>query len=188
MSAEDGPVEQTVAARQAGARAEGGGLVESTTLDLAATVLDAFRIKGLRAATAESCTGGLVAACLTHHPGSSDVVLGGFVTYSNAMKQSVLGVPAQALEQAGAVSEIVARAMAEGACRASGADCAVSITGIAGPGGGSPDKPVGLVWFATARRGGETRSWREVLAGDRREVRARAAARALALLLARAGG
>ncbi len=107
-------------------------------------------------ATAESCTGGLVAALLTEIPGSSTMFDRGFVTYSNEAKQAMLGVPAELLARYGAVSEACARAMAEGAVANSSATMAVSITGIAGPGGGSDDKPVGLVHFGCSRRGGAT--------------------------------
>lgn len=127
--------------------------------DLEARVADLLahlRTLGLKAATAKSCTGGLVAAALTAIPGSSDVVDRGFVTYSNAAKTEMLGVPAPLIAAHGAVSEPVARAMAEGAIAHSDADVAVAITGIAGPGGGSDAKPVGLVHFAAARRGGAT--------------------------------
>jgi nicotinamide-nucleotide amidase len=120
----------------------------------AAALLDDFRKRGLRLATAESCTGGLVAGLLTEIAGSSDVVERGFVTYSNAAKHELLGVPEAMLARHGAVSEPVARAMAEGALANSAADIAVSVTGVAGP-GGSAAKPVGLVHFAAARRGGE---------------------------------
>ena len=125
-------------------------------LALSTRVLAAARAAGLKVSTAESCTGGLVAAALTEIAGSSDVVDRGFVTYSNAAKQALLGVSAQLLADFGAVSAGVARAMAEGAVEASDADLAVAITGIAGPGGGSVDKPVGLVWLAVARQGRET--------------------------------
>lgn len=108
------------------------------------------------------------------------------MTYSNAMKQSMLGVDPETLATFGAVSEEVALAMAEGALAKSDADCAVSVTGIAGPGGGSVDKPVGLVWFATARRGAGSHSARHVFAGNRAEVRNQTTATALALLSARA--
>lgn len=127
---------------------------EITTRAIA--LLDACRADGLLIATAESCTGGLVAASLVDVPGSSDVVERGFVTYSNAAKIDMLGVPAAMLDAHGAVSAPVARAMAEGALAASRADLAVAITGVAGPGGGSPEKPEGLVHFAIARRGGPT--------------------------------
>ena len=120
----------------------------------AKTTLDTFVAKGLMIATAESCTGGLVAAALTAVPGSSAIVERGFVTYSNAAKAEMLGVSAALIETHGAVSEPVARAMAQGALARSHADIAVSVTGIAGPGGGSSEKPVGLVHFACARRGG----------------------------------
>jgi nicotinamide-nucleotide amidase len=122
----------------------------------AAALVDALRRAGWMMATAESCTGGLVAGLMTEIAGSSDVVDRGFVTYSNAAKADLLGVPADLLAAHGAVSEPVARAMAEGALARSVAEVAVSITGIAGPGGGSAEKPVGLVHFALARRGGPT--------------------------------
>jgi nicotinamide-nucleotide amidase len=109
--------------------------------------------RGLTIATAESCTGGLIAAILTEVPGSSAVLERGFVTYSNAAKTDLLRVPANLIRTHGAVSEEVARAMAEGAVARSPADLAIAVTGIAGPGGGTPDKPVGLVHFATGRRG-----------------------------------
>ncbi len=119
-----------------------------------AALLDRCRAAGVMIATAESCTGGLVAGLLTEIPGSSAVVERGFVVYSNRAKEELLGVPAETLAAHGAVSEATARAMAEGALRSSPADLAVSVTGVAGPDGGSPEKPVGLVWFACARRGG----------------------------------
>jgi nicotinamide-nucleotide amidase len=121
--------------------------------DLAVEVLNAARKAGLTIATAESCTGGLVAGALTEIAGSSDVVDRGYVTYSNAAKTQMLGVPAALIAEHGAVSAEVALAMAEGALQASGAGLTVSITGIAGPGGGSADKPVGLVHFAVSRTG-----------------------------------
>ena len=118
----------------------------------ASTLLHLCRQRGLRIATAESCTGGLVAALLTEVAGSSDVFERGFVTYSNAAKTEQIGVDAAMIVQHGAVSEPVARAMAEGALAHSEADLAVGITGIAGPGGGSAEKPVGLVHIAVAQR------------------------------------
>lgn len=124
----------------------------------AASVVFVMKEAGLMVATAESCTGGLVAAALTGIAGSSAVLDRGFVTYSNAAKSELLGVPAGMIADKGAVSEEVARAMAEGAIARSRADLAVSITGVAGPGGGTQTKPVGLVWFALARRGGPTRA------------------------------
>lgn len=123
---------------------------------LAEAVLSAARAKGLRIATAESCTGGLVTGALTEIPGSSDVVDRGFVTYSNDAKMQMLGVSSQTLHDHGAVSEATAVAMAEGALAHSLADLSVSITGVAGPGGGTDAKPVGLVHFAVARKGHAT--------------------------------
>ena len=161
-------------------------MLDEAILSLAARTLLALRARGLTVVTAESCTGGLVAASLTHHAGSSDVVLGGFVTYSNVMKHELLGVEMALFDQVGAVSEAVASAMATGALLRSGAGCAVSITGIAGPGGGSPDKPVGLVWLASATPGTAPRTVRHVFAGTRELVRSQATAMALALLADRA--
>jgi nicotinamide-nucleotide amidase len=120
----------------------------------AAALLDDLRGRGLKLATAESCTGGLISALLTEIAGSSDVVERGFVTYSNAAKHELLGVPEAMLAEHGAVSEPVARAMVQGALSHSRADVAVAVTGVAGPGGGSAAKPVGLVHIAAARRGG----------------------------------
>ena len=117
------------------------------------TLLDAYRGAGLKIATAESCTGGLLAACLTEIAGSSDVVERGFVTYSNRAKSEMLGVPPALIESHGAVSEAVAKAMAEGALVRANAQVSVAVTGIAGPGSESPTKPAGLVHLAAARRG-----------------------------------
>jgi nicotinamide-nucleotide amidase len=154
--------------------------------DLARRVLDAARIRGLRLATAESCTGGLVAGALTEIAGSSDVVEAGLVVYSNAAKTALLGVPADLIARRGAVSAQTARAMAEGALVRTGADLAVSVTGIAGPGGGTPDKPVGLVYFATAMTNSEPVLHREVFTGrDRDGVRQASVRTALELLLDR---
>src|ERR1700731_3538748 len=146
-------------------------------------VLELCRARGLRVATAESCTGGLVAAALTEIAGSSDVVDRGFVTYSNEAKAELLGVPLATLKRHGAVSAQTAKAMAVGALKKSRADIAVSITGIAGPGGGTRQKPVGLVHFAAAHRDGR-RMARKRLYGDigRRRVRLRSVIEALALL------
>jgi nicotinamide-nucleotide amidase len=154
----------------------------------AARLLEACRARGLKLATAESCTGGLLAAALTDVAGASAVVERGFVTYSNEAKNELLGVPAALFAQVGAVSEPVARAMAEGALAHAPVDVAVAITGIAGPGGGSAAKPVGLVHFATARRGEATRAEHHVFPGDRRAVRQAAVAKALELLQARVTG
>jgi nicotinamide-nucleotide amidase len=126
----------------------------ATLIEQAAALLELCRLKRLRIATAESCTGGLVAATLTEIPGSSDVVERGFVTYSNEAKQAMLGVPAVTIEKFGAVSRETAEAMAQGALAHSPAELAVSVTGIAGPGGGSDEKPVGLVHFAAASKHG----------------------------------
>lgn len=146
-------------------------------------LLDRCRSHGLMIATAESCTGGLVAALLTSIAGSSDVIDCGFVTYSNAAKQKMLGVPLHVIEQHGAVSLQCAIAMAEGALANSAADLAVSITGIAGPGGGSADKPVGLVHFASARKGSLTIHRQENFGDIGRDgVRAASVAVALTLL------
>jgi nicotinamide-nucleotide amidase len=124
--------------------------------ELASLALAEARAKKVMIATAESCTGGLVAAALTSIAGSSDVFERGFVTYANAAKTEMVGVPADLIDDHGAVSEAVARAMAEGALLHARAQLAVSITGVAGPGGGSAEKPVGLVHFACARRGEPT--------------------------------
>jgi nicotinamide-nucleotide amidase len=125
-------------------------------IERAAALLTLCRNRGLKLATAESCTGGLVAGLLTEIPGSSAVVERGFVVYSNLAKQEMLGVPEATLLRWGAVSEGTARAMAEGALAHSAADLAVAVTGVAGPDGGTTEKPVGLVHFAAARRGGES--------------------------------
>jgi len=125
----------------------------ATLVASASRVLDLCRARGFKIVTAESCTGGLVAALLTEITGSSDVVERGLVTYSNEAKRELLGVAAETLGARGAVSEATAREMAAGALRASRADLAVAITGVAGPGGGSAEKPVGLVHFACAGPG-----------------------------------
>ena len=157
--------------------------------DTAMRVLAACRVHGLKVATAESCTGGLVAGALTEVPGSSDVLDRGFVTYSNAAKETMLGVPTSILERHGAVSRETADAMATGALAMSNVDLVVAITGIAGPGGGSAEKPVGLVHFAAATRDGR-RLHREKRYGDigRSPVRAHAVAEALAMLEVMATG
>ena len=157
------------------------------TDDLAAAerVLAACRARGAMLATAESCTGGLIAAALTAIAGSSDVVDRGFVTYSNAAKTEMLGVPAALIEAEGAVSEAVARAMATGALARSAATIAVAVTGVAGPGGGTVTKPVGLVWFGLAQRGAAVAAEHVVFPGDRALVRQATVAHALALIAAR---
>jgi nicotinamide-nucleotide amidase len=152
--------------------------------DLAELVLDAARSRGARIATAESCTGGLVGARLTEIPGSSDVYVGGIVAYANELKTGVLGVDPALVAAHGAVSEPVALAMALGAVERLGADAAVSVTGIAGPGGGSEAKPVGTIWYGVAY-GGTVATHRSMLPGTRHDIRARAAQAALHLLLRR---
>ena len=158
------------------------------TLDRAGHVLSAYRRRGLYLATAESCTGGLIGAALTALPGSSDVVERGFITYADAAKIEMLGVPGELLTRHGAVSAPVAEAMAEGALQRAPVAAAVAVTGVAGPGGGSTAKPVGLVYFglAAADRPSETR--RRQFAGGRDEVRAASVDFALDLLLAAAEG
>jgi nicotinamide-nucleotide amidase len=149
----------------------------------AETLLAACRAQPLKLATAESCTGGLIAATLTEVAGSSDVFERGFVTYSNEAKVELLGVPANFIEKHGAVSEAVAQAMAEGALKYSRADISVSVTGVAGPSGGTTTKPVGLVHLAAARKGG-TVLHKEIRLGDigRRAIRLATVAEAFALL------
>jgi len=156
-------------------------------VDLAEVVLARARAGGLRLATAESCTGGGVGRRLTAIPGSSDVYLGGVITYDDRTKTGLLGVAPEVLQQHGAVSEAVARQMAEEVVRRLQADLGVAVTGIAGPGGGSEEKPVGLVHFAVAGRG-ETTAWQRVFPGSREEIRARAEQAALSGLLARISG
>ena len=139
---------------------------------LASGVLQACRARGLKLGTAESCTGGLIAGSLTAIAGSSDVVIGGFVTYSDRAKTKLIDVPAALIAQVGAVSTEVAAAMAEGALNhLEEADITVAVTGIAGPGGGSPEKPVGLVHFAIALWGRKTQTWHHIVPGSRAEIR-----------------
>jgi nicotinamide-nucleotide amidase len=149
--------------------------------DLSALVLQEARSKGLRLAVAESCTGGLLGARLTDIPGSSDVFVGGVIAYDNTVKVQALGVPESLLQEHGAVSEAVARAMAEGAAARFGVPAALSVTGIAGPGGGSESKPVGTVWIACILRGA-VQARHVLFAGARHEIRFRAAQAALHLL------
>ena len=161
-------------------------MFEAETLDLAQSVLDACRARGWHVATAESCTGGLVAGALTAIAGSSDVVERGFVAYSNEAKSELLGVPAETIAAHGAVSAETAAAMAEGAVARAPVDLAISVAGVAGPGGGSAEKPVGLVIFGLARRGRPCRTERHIFAGDRSAVRRAALHLALGLLQAEA--
>ena len=161
-------------------------MFEVETLTLAQSVLDACRARGWHLATAESCTGGLVAGALTAIAGSSDVVERGFVTYSNEAKSQLLGVPPETIAAHGAVSSETAAAMAKGAVARAPVDLAISVTGVAGPGGGSVAKPVGLVIFGLARRDGLCRTERRVFGGDRSAVRQAALQVALGLLAAEA--
>ena len=149
---------------------------------LAAEVLDICRDARLTLAVAESCTGGLIAATLTEIAGSSDVVERGFVTYADQAKTDLLGVPEALITAHGAVSDPVARAMAEGALEHSPADVTIAVTGIAGPGGARSGKPVGLVHLAAARRGHQTLHERHVFTGDRAQVRLSAVGSALKLV------
>ena len=158
-------------------------LIDRQIVTKAASLLEAARERGDLLATAESCTGGLLAATFTAIPGASDVFERGFVTYSNTSKSELLGVPAWLIERHGSVSEDVARAMVGGALTHSCATLAVAITGIAGPGGGTPDKPVGLVHLAAARRDAPVLH-HQLLLGDigRNEIRRESVVQALALL------
>ena len=152
-------------------------------LSQAESLLAAYRRAGLTVATAESCTGGLVAGCLTEIAGSSDVFECGFVSYSNAAKTALLGVPAALIAKQGAVSTEVAEAMARGALAGSKADATIALTGVAGPGGGTAEKPVGLVHFSAIRRGGGVyHQRREIFSGDRAAVRLSSVAAALEML------
>lgn len=162
---------------------------ESHEIIAAAThVLDLCRARGLTVATAESCTGGLVVGALTEIAGSSDAVDRGFVTYSNAAKIAVLGVSPETLRAHGAVSAETAREMVTGLLKVAGTSLGVSVTGIAGPGGGSATKPVGLVHFAAARQGGRLIERREVFTGQSRAgVRRLSVLAALAMLAELAG-
>src|SRR5690606_26499054 len=149
--------------------------------DIADVVGSILRARRLTLSVAESCTGGLLAKRLTDSAGASDYFLGGFITYANSTKESLLGVPHEVLVKDGAVSEATVRAMVAGARTATGSDCALAITGIAGPGGGTREKPVGTVWIAAAL-GERIEPRRLHLIGDRSEIRARAAQSALDLL------
>lgn len=159
-------------------------MIDEDTDILATSVLEAARQRGLTIATAESCTGGLVSAALTSIAGSSDVFDRGFITYTNEAKQQNLGVSTKSLDSMGAVSEAVVKEMAYGALANSMADIAVSVTGIAGPGGGSRDKPVGTVWIGVAQLG-ETPigTLKQYDSEDRSSIRGQAVVTALSLLL-----
>lgn len=152
--------------------------------DLATQVLAAARQKKMMITTAESCTGGLIAASLTDIPGSSDVIDRGFITYSYESKTDLLGVDPDTLAEAGAVSEEIAAEMADGLLDVSPVDITVAVTGIAGPGGGTPDKPVGLVYIGIATRDGVVRTVKNNFKGDRNAVRLQTVEKALRELLA----
>ena len=163
----------------------GAGMVDLNAADLsdlAGTVIARATAAGVMLTTAESCTGGMVAAALTDIAGASAVLDRGFITYSNAAKSDLLGVPKAVLMAHGAVSAQAAAAMADGALQAApNAGLAIAITGIAGPGGGTAEKPVGLVWFGLAIRGRETITAQHVFPGDRNAVRHQATATALTM-------
>ena len=147
----------------------------------AANLVELFKACAKTCATAESCTGGMIGSLITAVPGSSEVYLGGVVSYANSVKEGVLGVSGATLENFGAVSEQCALEMAEGARRLTRADVAVSVTGIAGPGGGSAGKPVGFVWFAVATKDG-VRAEKAIFAGSRDDVRKSAAMHAIGMM------
>ena len=157
-------------------------------LAAARRLLDACTARGIRLATAESCTAGLVAGCLTEHAGSSAVVDRGWVVYDNAAKRELLGVRAETLTRFGAVSERCARELAAGALERSGCALALAVTGIAGPGGGTAEKPVGLVHLAAARRDGPLLHRRHLFPGDRSAVRLASVEAVLTLALEALGG
>lgn len=158
-------------------------MIRDEFIDDVAGLLATLRARGLKLATAESCTGGLIAALATAIPGASDVFERGFVTYSNCAKIGQLGVDFELIERHGAVSAETAEAMANGALRCSAADVAISVTGIAGPDGGTPEKPVGLVYIGLAMRGRPTRT-RELRLGNpgRSVVREKTVVEVVALL------
>lgn len=156
-------------------------MLPEATLDQARSLLALMDAKRMTLATAESCTGGLIAAALTAIAGSSSVVVAGFVTYANDAKHKMVGVQSETLAARGAVSEEVAREMADGARGRAGVSLVLSCTGIAGPGGATPGKPVGLVFIGCAREGAATIVERHVFPGDRAAVRAATVAAALDL-------
>jgi len=162
-------------------------MFDPDTLKLAEAVLTACRARNWRLATAESCTGGLVAAALIAVAGASDVIECGIVTYSNRSKMELLGVPQETIAGHGAISAETAAAMARGAVTRAGVDLAVAVTGLAGPGGGTPQKPVGLVYLGIARKNGADRAERRIFSGDRAEIRRAAVIAVLELLQAEVG-
>lgn len=151
-------------------------------LKSAEIVLQSARARGMKLTVAESCTGGLIAALLTEIPGSSDIFTHGFITYANAAKTGIIGVDVGLIHTHGAVSEQVARAMAEGALSAANADISIAVTGIAGPGGATANKPVGLVHLASARKDFSTLHAQYIFSGDRSMVRLQAVTAAVELL------
>lgn len=151
--------------------------------DLVEKLAGLMQAKNITLVTAESCTGGLLAATITHRPGTSTMFERGFITYSNESKTDLLGVPKDVLDKYGAVSEETAQLMAQGALKNSKADLSVSITGIAGPDGGSEGKPVGLVYFGYALKGGSSGTVRHMFKGNRKEIQAEAAQTALKHLI-----
>lgn len=159
----------------------GAAMFSDTHIKQATAILNSYRHKGLKLATAESCTGGLISALLTEISGSSDVFDCGFVTYSNESKIQFLGVDQKLIEQHGAVSEQVASAMAQGAITRTGADVSVAVTGIAGPTGGTKDKPVGLVYIAVAKKNKITCE-KNIFSGNREDVRLQSVGKALEML------
>ncbi len=183
LSASDADARLRAAADLLRARA-GDHVYGEGAADLAAIVLEAARAQGLHIAVAESCTGGLLAKRLTDTPGSSDVVVGGVVAYDNRVKTALLDVPAHLIERHGAVSDEVVRAMALGTIKRFDVDLSAAVTGIAGPSGGTAEKPVGTVWLAVAR-GDQVDSTRVLLPGPRENIRSRSAQTALFLLLRR---
>lgn len=150
-------------------------------MNTAETLVALYSAKGATCATAESCTGGGIGAAITSASGASEVFLGGIISYANEVKRDVLGVSEEVLSTVGAVSAECAAAMAEGARRLTKADVAVAVTGIAGPGGGTPSKPVGTVWFGLATANG-TRTEHCLFTGDREEVRTKTITHALGML------
>jgi nicotinamide-nucleotide amidase len=157
-------------------------LLPNDLVQAAEALLEACKERGVMIATAESCTGGLIAGCLTEVAGSSAVVDRGFVTYSNEAKSEMIGVPMSMIEGHGAVSENVAKAMALGALAKSNATLTIAVTGVAGPGGGTDEKPVGLVHFGCALTGSETLHERHIFDGDRSAIRHETVRTALRIL------
>ena len=152
-------------------------------LSLVQAASQTLRAKNLKLATAESCTGGMISAAFTDLSGSSDIFDRGFVTYSNEAKMAMLGVLPATLEAHGAVSEQTAGQMCEGALKNSLADVTIAVTGIAGPSGGSTDKPVGLVYIGLAKKGADTRVFKHIFAGDRQAVRQQTVEQAITHLM-----